>query len=92
MARVRIDNSKNLWPGTVTIADLAANTAILKRDSDLLSIYEVQEAFEEEWKFEVEAWEYEYGTGYSARFKDGSVINVGAYWTQPRDEEDQFDD
>lgn len=92
MARVRIDNSGNLWPGTVTIADLAANTAILERDSDVLSIYDVQEAFEAEWAFEVATWEYEYGTGYSAKFKDGSAINVGAYWTEPQDEEGQYDD
>lgn len=79
MARVTVDNSKQLFGSTTTIADLAANTEILSRDSDDLDIYTVQKAMHREWRFEIEAWEYEYLTGYSATFKDGSVIHVSAW-------------
>lgn len=89
-AYVKVDTTGNLWPGTVTIADLAANTEILETPSERLSIYQVQEAFAAEWRFEIADWEYEYGNGYSARFKDGSAIYVGAERTEPRD--DQWDD
>lgn len=79
MARVTVDNSKQLFGSKTTIADLAANTEILSRDSDDLDIYTVQRAMDREWRFEIQAWEYEYLTGYSATFKDGSVIHVGAW-------------
>lgn len=79
MARVTIDNSKQIFDSKVTIADLAANTEILERDSDDLNIYAVQKAFDKEWKFEIADWDYEYLVGYSATFKDGSKIHVGAW-------------
>jgi hypothetical protein len=79
MARVTVDNSRQIFGDKVTIADLAANTEILSRSSDDLDIYTVQRAMAREWKFEIADWEYEYLTGYSATFKDGSIIHVGAW-------------
>ena len=79
MAKVTVDNTKQIFDSKVTIADLARNTPILSRDSDCLNIYEVEEAMSQEWQFEIESWEYEYLTGYSAKFKDGSIIHVGAW-------------
>ena len=32
-----------------------------------------------EWPWEIETWNYEYLTGYSAKFKDGSIIHIGAW-------------
>lgn len=79
MARVVVDNSRQIFGSKVTIADLAANTEILSRSSDDLDIYTVQRAMAHEWKFEIADWEYEYLTGYRATFKDGSVIHIGAW-------------
>lgn len=91
-AHTRIEKSGNLWPGTVTIAELAANTPILRRDSDCLTIYEVQEAFDADWRFEIAEWEYEYGIGYYAKFKDGSALFVSAELTEKPDDDEQWDD
>jgi hypothetical protein len=83
MARVTVNNDGNIFfkqgEFNVTIADLAALLPILKRHSNTLNIYEVQAAFEADWKHEIAEWEYEYATGYTARFKDGSAISVGAW-------------
>lgn len=79
MARISIDTTGEIYGSTVTIADLAQYTPILSRDSDCLTIYEVEEAMSREWPWEIETWEYEYLTGYSAKFKDGSIIHVGAW-------------
>ena len=87
MAKITIDNTGNKWPGTVSIADLAKNTEFLKRHSDDFDIYEVQEAMDKEWRFEIADYEYEYGTGYSATFTDGSVIHVGAWKTETNEDD-----
>jgi hypothetical protein len=79
MARISIDTTGQIYRSTVTVADLAQYTPILSRDSDCLTIYEVEEAMSREWKWEIETWEYEYLTGYSATFKDGSIIHIGAW-------------
>lgn len=80
MARVTVDNSGNIWPESkTTIADLAANTPILREPSDELDIYQIEAAMKKEWWFEIANWEYEYCTGYSATFKDGSAIHIGAW-------------
>lgn len=77
MARISIDTTGEIYGATVTIADLAQYTPILSRDSDCLTIYEVEEAMSREWQWEIETWNYEYLTGYSAKFKDGSVTTLG---------------
>lgn len=77
MARISIDTTGEIYGATVTIADLAQYTPILSRDSDCLTIYEVEEAMSREWPWEIETWNYEYLTGYSAKFKDGSVTTLG---------------
>lgn len=79
MAKITVDNSANMFPGTVSIADLARNTPFLKASSDDLNIYQVQHEMEKEWPFEIESFEFEYCTGYSATFKDGSRIHIGAW-------------
>jgi hypothetical protein len=69
MARFTVDNAGNIFP----------NGEILKRASNHLNIYEVQEAFEADWKWEIAEWGYEYATAYWATFKDGSKISVAAW-------------
>ena len=79
MAKVTVETAGNLYPGTVTIAELARHTPILERSSHDLDIYQVEEAMTEAWKWEIAEWSYEYATGYSATFKDGSEIHIGAW-------------
>ena len=79
MAKVTVDTTNNIFPGTVTIAELARWTPILEHSSHDLDIYEVEEAMTAAWKWEIAEWSYEYATGYSATFKDGSQIHVGAW-------------
>lgn len=94
MAKVTIDNSKERFGDKVTIADLAANSPWLAMDSHDLNIYLVQMLMEMDWKFEIESYEYEICTGYSATFKDGSILHIGAwknaddsFWYSSRGEE-----
>jgi len=86
MAKITVDNSGNLWPGTVSIADLAQNTPILANDSDWLDIYLVEAAMSDAWPFEIERFEYEFATGYSAYFRDGTSIHIGAWNERDEDE------
>jgi len=80
MARVTVDNTKNLYPGTTTIADLAQYCPMFKENkSEDLNIYQVEDMMTREYKNEIEKFEYEYATGYTAYFKDGSVLSVGAW-------------
>ncbi len=79
MAKIAVDNTGSAWPSAVTIADLARFTPILSRHSNDLNIYEVQWEMAKAWPFEIAVWSYEYCTGYSATFKDGSVIHIGAW-------------
>jgi hypothetical protein len=78
-AHTVIDNSANIFPNTVSIADLAQFLPLFKENkSKDLNIYQVEQAMSEEYSFEIEKFEFEYATGYSAWFKDGSVLHVGA--------------
>ena len=86
MAKITIDNDGNRWPGSVTIADLAQFTPLFACPSDALDIYMVQEAMEEEWRFELEDTEAEYGCGCAFTYADGSRLIVAA-WME-RDETD----
>lgn len=82
MARVTIDNSGNKWPGSVTIADIAANTPLIRdRQSSEISVYDVEDALLAEWKFEIEpgTMESEFPNWCRVTFKDGSTIQVGAW-------------
>lgn len=79
MARTVVDNSKNIYPDTVSIADLAQFLPLFKENkSEDLNIYQVEQAMSEEYSYEIERFEFEYATGYSAYFKDGSVLHVSA--------------
>jgi hypothetical protein len=92
MAKITIDNSGNKWPGTVSIADLAQFTPLLVLNSSKdIDIYEVEDAMNKAWRFEIADFEYEYATGYSATFKDGSIIHIGAWKTEPYEEDDSID-
>lgn len=79
MARITVDNTNNMYPGKVSIADLAQFMPLFKKKSDDLDIYEVEDMMSREYKFEIEKFEYEYCTGYTAFFKDGSILSVGAW-------------
>jgi hypothetical protein len=90
MAKITIDRANEIFGSKTTIADLAQFTEILSRDSDRLNIYEVEEAMTREWKHEIASWEYEYLTGYTATFKDGSRISIGAWADElPVDQTDE---
>jgi hypothetical protein len=84
MAKITVVNDGNIFPGTVSIADLAANTEFLKESSKNMTIYYVEYMMRQEWKWEIESFDYEYATGYSAKFKDGSEIHIGA-WSEGED-------
>lgn len=79
MAKITVDNSNNIYPGSVSIADLAQFLPILNNDSNWLDIYLVESAMSEAWPHEIERFEYEFATGYSAYFKDGTAIHIGAW-------------
>jgi hypothetical protein len=82
MARVTIDNTRNMWPGTTSIADLAANTPLIRdRQSSEISVYDVEDALLAEWKPEIEpgTMESEFPNWCRVDFKDGSRITVSAW-------------
>ena len=84
MARIVVDNEKNIYPGTVSIADLAQYATdadgiqVKSRDSTKMHIYYVAGVYLNEYAHEIQEWSFEYGTGFSARFKDGSAIHISA--------------
>lgn len=79
MARVVIDNTNNMYPGKISIADLAQYVPTVRDNkSDDLNIYQVEAAMKDAYPFEIERFEFEYATGYSAWFKDGSAIHISA--------------
>lgn len=78
MAKITVDNSGNTMGGEVTIADLA-RFSFETFDSRLVSIYFLDGILDTDWPFEVERREYEYATGLSAFFKDGTAIHVAAW-------------
>lgn len=86
MAKVTVDNSGERFGDKTTIADLAANSPFLALDSHDLNIYLVEMLMGFEWKHEIESYEYEICTGYSATFKDGSKLYIGAW----KDGDDSF--
>jgi hypothetical protein len=78
MLKIAIDNAANIFPGAVTIADLA-RFSFNGEDSDALHIYRAQDIIDRDWLFELANLELEYATGISATFKDGSKLHVGAW-------------
>lgn len=80
MAHIRINNKNERFGSAVSIADLAQYAEIFKKDSDDLHIYEIEEYMSKEYKHELEHFEYEFGSHYHCRFKDGSEMSVGAYF------------
>lgn len=79
-ARLVVDRRAELFGAATTIADLAVHSF-----ADLVSeqthIYDVWAIFERDWSDELDyaASEMEYATGVCARFRDGSILHVGAW-------------
>lgn len=71
-----------------TIAHLAA-FSFAGWSSEALGIYAARAILEQDWRFELAAYENEYGLGATATFHDGSRLLVAAWKTDPSsDEED----
>ncbi len=87
MAHVRIDNSKEQFGANVSLADLA-QFSFKDMSSERLNIYRAAEILMSDWRWEVDTFDYEYGLGMSAYFKDGSAIHVAA----PADGDDRYYD
>lgn len=79
-AFLEIDRRAEQFGAMVTISDLAANSFPEHR-SAFANIYEVWEVLERDWPFELDraGSSMEYATGVSARFRDGSVLHIGAW-------------
>jgi hypothetical protein len=79
-AFVEVDRRAEQFGAAVTIADLAVNS-FPDHQFASASIYEVWEALERDWRFELDRTgsTMEYATGVSARFRDGSVLHIAAW-------------
>jgi hypothetical protein len=79
-AFVEVDRRAEQFGAAVTIADLAVNS-FPDHQCASASIYEVWEALERDWRFELDRTgsTMEYATGVSARFCDGSVLHIAAW-------------
>lgn len=79
-AFVEVDRRAEQFGAAVTIADLAVNS-FPDHQCASASIYEVWEALERDWRFELDRTgsTMEYATGVSARFRDGSVLHIAAW-------------
>ena len=79
-AFVEVDRRAEQFGAAVTIADLAVNS-FPDHHCASASIYEVWEALERDWRFELDRTgsTMEYATGVSARFRDGSVLHIAAW-------------
>lgn len=89
MAKITVDNSAEMFGAATSIADLA-RFSFESFDSDAVSIYFLDGILDTDWKWETARMEYEYATGLSAWFKDGSAIHVGA-WRTSEDESGRFE-
>lgn len=79
-ARLVVDRSSGHFGSNVTIADLAIHS-FPGLESHGAHIYEVWEVLERDWCEELDrsGSSMEYCTGVSARFRDGSVLHIGAW-------------
>lgn len=79
-ARLVVDRSAELFGSNVTIADLAAHS-FPAFDSQSVHIYEVWDVLERDWRDELDrsGSTMEYALGVSARFRDGSILHIGAW-------------
>lgn len=79
-AFVRVDRRAEQFSAAVTIADLAVYS-FPNHQCAFANIYEVWEALERDWRFEIDraGSTLEYATGVSARFRDGSVLHIAAW-------------
>lgn len=73
-----IDTSSEKFGAAVTIAHLA-RFSFNGQNSDDMDIYFAAGLLERDWKFELVDYDYEYGMGVHAEFKDGSKLNVSAW-------------
>lgn len=78
-ARLVVDRSAELFGSDVTIADLALYS-FPALDSRGVHIYEVWDVLERDWRDELDrsGSTMEYALGVSARFRDGSILHIGA--------------
>lgn len=79
-AFVQVDRSAEQFGAAVTIADLAVHS-FPEHQSALANVYEVWEALERDWRFELDrdGSTMEYATSVSARFRDGSALHIAAW-------------
>ena len=79
-AFLAVDRRTEQFGAAVTIADLAVNS-FPDHQCAFANIYEVWEALERDWRFELDrsGSTMEYATGVSARFRDGSVLHIAAW-------------
>ena len=79
-AFLAVDRRAEQFGAAVTIADLAVNS-FPEYQCAFANIYEVWEALERDWRFELDhaGSSMEYATGVSARFRDGSVLHIAAW-------------
>jgi hypothetical protein len=91
--KITIDTKDEKFGAEVSIAHLAANTfrnsSFTSKDCD---IYQAEALVQADWKPEIENIDMEYATGISVTFKDGSVLHVGAWATEPAEEPDYDDE
>ena len=81
-----IDMSNEKFGAATSIAHLALNSFGGINSGDLI-IYRAAKIVERDWKFELEKYEYEYGMGMTAEFKDGSKLTVCAWYMEPSEVE-----
>lgn len=75
-----VDRSAELFGSNVTIADLAVHS-FPAFDSQSVHIYEVWDVLEPDWRDELDrsGSTMEYACRVSARFRDGSILHIGAW-------------
>lgn len=79
-ARLTVDRSAEIFGAEVSIADLAVHS-FTGLASETANIYDVWRILTEDWRDELDTSrsELEYACGVSARFRDGSVLHIGAW-------------
>ena len=79
-SRLVVDNSVEIFGAKVSIADLAVHS-FPRLDSRSATIYAVWAVLERDWRDELDhaASEMEYTCGVTARFRDGSILHIGAW-------------
>jgi hypothetical protein len=80
-----IDVTNEQFGSATTIAHLAINSFDAGWDSETLDIYTAARIVDRDWYWELQDFEYEYLSYYTATFKDGSRLTVCAWADDPAD-------